>query len=130
VGTSNPRSLFFGGLCDFWHEVRRDVDDPPQKPQKKDLPQSATWQRYAGMGVEFAAALCGLTLVGYWVDRHYGTGNKGTLIGAGIGLLGGGYNFIREAMALSKATIESSRPGDHERKKRSFQRDEDESPTD
>lgn len=50
------------------------------------------------MGVEFAAAIAGFTLLGYWVDRHYGCGPKGVLIGAGLGIVGGGYNLIRESM--------------------------------
>ena len=61
------------------------------------------------MGTEFAGAICGLTLAGYWVDRKFGTGNKGVLIGAGIGVVGGTYNFIRQAIALSKATEKEAR---------------------
>lgn len=54
------------------------------------------------MGTEFAGAVCGLTLAGYWVDRHYGTGNTATMIGAAIGLVGGMYNFIRQALVMSR----------------------------
>ncbi|MCK6486327.1 MAG: AtpZ/AtpI family protein [Phycisphaerae bacterium] len=54
------------------------------------------------MGSEFAGAVCGLTLLGYWIDRHYGTGIKATLIGAAIGVVGGMYNFIRQALALAR----------------------------
>lgn len=56
------------------------------------------------MGTELAGAICGLTLVGYWVDRHYGTGNTGVIIGASIGVVGGMYNFLRQALALSRST--------------------------
>ena len=42
--------------------------------------------RLAGVGLEFAAAVAGLSLLGYWIDRHFGTGPWGLLIGAGIGL--------------------------------------------
>ncbi|HUN80662.1 MAG TPA: AtpZ/AtpI family protein [Phycisphaerae bacterium] len=66
------------------------------------------------MGVEFAGALCGLTLLGYWIDRHYGTGRKGVLILGGIGLVGGMYNFIREALELTKETDEESPIHPHE----------------
>jgi ATP synthase protein I len=55
--------------------------------------------RFLGLGLEFAAAVAGMTLVGYWIDRHYGTGPWGLLIGAGLGLVGGMYNMIREALA-------------------------------
>ncbi len=56
------------------------------------------------MGTEFAGAICGLTLAGYWIDRHFETGTKGVLIGASIGLIGGMYNFIRQALELSRRT--------------------------
>ena len=54
--------------------------------------------RFAGLGMEFAAAVAGLTLLGYWIDRRYDSEPWGLLIGAGLGLIGGMYNMIREAM--------------------------------
>jgi len=66
---------------------------------QKDRP---TWIRHSGMGMEFAAAVVGLTLIGYWIDRHYGCGPKGVLIGAVLGIIGGGYNFIRESLQAAK----------------------------
>lgn len=54
------------------------------------------------MGTEFAGAVCGLTLLGYWVDRRYGSGIKATLICAAIGVVGGLYNFIRQALVMQK----------------------------
>jgi F0F1-type ATP synthase assembly protein I len=56
------------------------------------------------MGSELAGALCGLTLLGYWIDHRFGTGLKGTLVCGAIGLVGGMYNFIRQAMALGRQT--------------------------
>ncbi len=58
-----------------------------------------TWVRYAGVGVEFAAAVAGFTLVGFWIDRHYDSRPWGVLIGAFLGLTGGMYNLIRESLA-------------------------------
>jgi len=55
--------------------------------------------RFAGLGVEFAAAVAGLTLLGYWIDRRYDSEPWGLLIGAGIGLVGGMYNMLREALS-------------------------------
>lgn len=55
--------------------------------------------RLAGVGLEFAAAVAGLTLLGAWIDRHYGSTPWGVLIGAGIGVIGGTYNLIRQAIA-------------------------------
>jgi len=59
------------------------------------------------MGAELVAAVVGLTLVGYWVDRSWGTAPKGVAIGAGLGLVGGFYNFFRQAWLLVK---EQQRP--------------------
>lgn len=55
--------------------------------------------RLAGVGLEFAAAVAGLTLLGYWIDRRFGSAPWGVLIGAAIGLIGGTYNLIRQATA-------------------------------
>ena len=58
--------------------------------------------RFYGIGIEFAAAVAGLTLLGYWIDRHFGTDPKGLLICAGLGLVGGMYNLIRSSLLASK----------------------------
>lgn len=58
--------------------------------------------RYAGLGIEFAAAVAGLTLVGFWIDRHFGSSPWGVLVGAAIGLIGGTYNMIREALSAGR----------------------------
>ncbi len=61
-----------------------------------------TWIRFSGMGFEFAAAIIGFVLVGYWIDQHYDSKPKGVLIGAALGILGGGYNLIRTALQASR----------------------------
>ena len=63
---------------------------------------SPTLARYAGMGVELAGAIIGLTLLGLWIDHRFGTKPKGVMIGAAIGIVGGMYNFIRQALELGK----------------------------
>ncbi len=63
-----------------------------------------TWVRYAGVGIEFAAAVAGFTLVGFWIDRHYDSRPWGVLIGAFLGLTGGMYNLIRESLAAFRET--------------------------
>jgi len=55
--------------------------------------------RYSGVGLELAGATAGLALVGYWVDRHFGSQPWGLLAGVIIGLVGGLYNLIRESLA-------------------------------
>ncbi|MCH9650710.1 MAG: AtpZ/AtpI family protein [Deltaproteobacteria bacterium] len=39
-----------------------------------------------------------LTLLGYWLDRRYGWQPWGVLVGALLGLVGGMYNLIRDAL--------------------------------
>jgi F0F1-type ATP synthase assembly protein I len=66
-------------------------------------PQSASgWARLSGIGIELVAAVAGFTLVGYWWDRHFGTRPWGVLIGALLGLAGGMYNVIRQALAATR----------------------------
>ncbi len=63
---------------------------------------SPGWTRYAGMGVELGGAIIGFTLVGLWIDHRYGTEPKGVMIGAVLGIVGGMFNFIRQALLLMK----------------------------
>ena len=58
--------------------------------------------RFAGLGFEFAASVAGLTLLGYWFDRHYDSSPWGVLVGAAIGLIGGTYNLIRDALTANR----------------------------
>jgi ATP synthase protein I len=50
------------------------------------------------MGAELAGALLGFSLIGFWIDRYYGTRPWGLLVCAILGLVGGLYNFIRSSM--------------------------------
>lgn len=63
---------------------------------------SPGWMRYAGMGVELGGAIIGFTLVGLWIDHRFGTQPKGVMIGAVLGIVGGMYNFLRQAVLLTK----------------------------
>jgi F0F1-type ATP synthase assembly protein I len=76
-----------------------DQPDPDRNRQTSVTPGLA---RYGGMGLELGAAIVGLTLVGYWIDRHFDSHPRGLLVGAVLGIVGGMYNFIREAMRLSR----------------------------
>ena len=64
--------------------------------------------RLAGLGIELAAAVVGLTLLGIWIDRRFESAPWGVVIGASIGLVGGFYNFVRAAI---RAAGESARDG-------------------
>lgn len=64
--------------------------------------QSPSWMKLSGIGVELVGAVVGLTLMGYWWDRHFHTGPWGLLIGIALGIVGGTYNLIRQSLLASK----------------------------
>jgi len=74
---------------------------------------SAPWLALARMGAELTAALVGFTLLGFWIDRHFGTRPWGLLVSVLCGLVGGLYNTLRtSAQALSSSASHRRRgPG-------------------
>jgi F0F1-type ATP synthase assembly protein I len=74
-----------------------------------------TWIRYSSIGFEFAAAVGGFALVGFWIDRRYETGPWGVIIGAALGLIGGTYNLIRQSMAAFKTMERENAKADSNR---------------
>ncbi len=60
--------------------------------------------RLAGLGMELAGAVIGGSLLGYWLDRRLGTGPRWLVICASIGVVGGLYNLIRQAMQETSGT--------------------------
>lgn len=52
------------------------------------------------MGIQLMAGVGLGLLVGYWLDGRYGWSPWGVLIGALIGLAGGMYLMIKEALRL------------------------------
>ena len=63
----------------------------------------------AGLGLELAAAVVGGTLVGLWIDRHYDSAPWAAVVGGLVGIVGGLYNFVRQA---SRAMREDSAAGE------------------
>ncbi|MEK6799317.1 MAG: AtpZ/AtpI family protein [Planctomycetota bacterium] len=55
--------------------------------------------RFYGIGLNYVGAVAGCGLFGYWLDRRYGCEPWGVLIGAGLGLIGGTYNLMRESLS-------------------------------
>lgn len=76
--------------------------------------QRPRWIRYAGLGTELVGAVVGLTLLGYWVDHHWGCGPWGMLTGLLIGLVGGMYNLIRGSLRAFEPTRASTSAEDRE----------------
>ncbi|MEM7480528.1 MAG: AtpZ/AtpI family protein [Acidobacteriota bacterium] len=71
--------------------------------------------RYLGIGFELAAAVAGLTLLGFWIDRHFGSEPWGLLIGLTVGLVGGLYNLVRGTLSSLRRDAEQALPLDEER---------------
>ena len=61
-----------------------------------------SWVKYSGAGLELAGATAGLALIGYWIDRRYGTTPWGILVGVVIGIGGGLYNLVKVSMAAMR----------------------------
>lgn len=70
----------------------------------------SSFGRYYSLGFELVAAVAGFTLVGYWIDRHFGTAPWGLLIGLGLGLVGGTYNLIRSSLVPTRKTDSGTKP--------------------
>ena len=76
----------------------------PEEPKRYP-----SWVRLSGIGVELVGAVVGFTLIGYWIDRHFGSSPWGLLIGLGLGLVGGMYNLIRQSLVASKEAAAHAR---------------------
>jgi hypothetical protein len=81
-------------------------DRPPHQPVPPRGATVSMW-RYAGIGLDLAAAVGGLTLAGYGLDRWLGRFPRYTVIGAVLGLLGGMYNLIRQSLSVTREMKES-----------------------
>lgn len=73
------------------------------QPGGKEESANPMW-KLSGLGMEFAAGIIGMAGLGWAIDRWAikSGGNTALLVCAGIGIIGGGYNFIRRALILNK----------------------------
>jgi F0F1-type ATP synthase assembly protein I len=92
------------------------VEERNDPRRLKDPRDRQPWMRLAGSGVELAAAVGGFALLGYWIDRHYGSSPRGLLIGALLGLVGGFYNLIKASLSASREARKQDQESDQERK--------------
>ena len=75
------------------------------------------WQGLAGIGFELVGAVVGLTLIGDWWDRHFGSRPWGLLTGAILGLIGGMFNMIRQSLSAFKGADAGSKKSDGDPKR-------------
>lgn len=81
----------------------------PAPPPQRDPNEINPWA-VSGLGMELAGAVIGMGLLGWGVDYFFGTEPWGLTIGAVVGLLGGGYNFVKRARALQRRAIAGMNP--------------------
>lgn len=60
------------------------------------------WGRLAGIGLQMAVGVVLGYAIGAWLDRKYGWGSKGVLIGSLLGLASGMYLLIKDAISINK----------------------------
>ncbi len=70
------------------------------KPEKVRFFQK--YMEFSTIGFEFVSAVVLGTLVGYLLDRYFGTKPVCVLVGAFVGIGVGIYNFIRRALVIEK----------------------------
>ncbi len=75
-------------------------------PETED--ERSVWKA-GGLGLELTGSIVGMAAVGWGIDRWAGTSPVWLLILLGVGIVGGGYNFIRHALALSRESSEAYR---------------------
>jgi F0F1-type ATP synthase assembly protein I len=83
---------------------RPDAENPPPKSEEKN-----GWS-YAGIGLQFAATTAIFTCMGLYVDYRFQCSPWGTLGLTLLGLVGGMYLLIKEAL---KANAEPPAPPSH-----------------
>ena len=67
---------------------------------KKD--DDVNWGKMAGIGLQVAVGVTIGYFVGRWLDRRYGWTPRGMMTGSMIGLAGGMYLLIKDAIRINK----------------------------
>lgn len=72
------------------------ASDPGQNAPRRRSRQLS--RSMVGIGFDFAGAFVGFVFVGFWIGRYYGSEKWGVVVGAVLGLIGGFYNLLRQAL--------------------------------
>lgn len=81
------------------------MDDGDRPPADSDETKSTLLHDIGpvwSIGVNFSAGVAGMGLLGWFLDRWLGTAPWILLGGVLLGLIGGFYQFIREAGAINR----------------------------
>jgi F0F1-type ATP synthase assembly protein I len=73
-----------------------------EKPPDPDRDSESDWGKHLGVGLQMLVGV-GLGLaVGTWLDKKYGWSPWGVLVGSMLGLAGGMYLLIKDAIRMNK----------------------------
>jgi len=64
--------------------------------------QDPGWGKYLGLGMEMAVGVGLGYFVGRWLDKRYGWSPWGVTVGSLLGVAGGMYLLIKEALKMNK----------------------------
>lgn len=78
------------------------LSSTPKPGQGRNDRQTSQLWRLSGMGSELVITILALALVGHLIDRWLGSRPWGLVIGLTVGLLLGGYNFLKQATSVSR----------------------------
>lgn len=78
-----------------------------RKRTAEENAESSRLYRLGGIGAEFAGAVMGMSLIGYLLDLWWDTEPAMLITGAIIGLVGGLYNFLKEALRENRRYADS-----------------------
>lgn len=73
---------------------------PDPSPEASDAARQRLW-RLSGMGMTLLGYIVGVALLGYLLDRWWGTLPWATVVGAALGTIWGMVDFVRQAMRAS-----------------------------
>jgi F0F1-type ATP synthase assembly protein I len=60
------------------------------------------WGKFAGMGLQVTVGVGLGYFIGHWLDKRYGWESRGVVICTMIGLVGGLYLLIKDAINMNK----------------------------
>lgn len=77
--------------------------------ESEDRRASRAAAKYAGIGLQFAASVVLFLYLGQWLDRRFGTGPWGVLVGVLVGASAAFYSMYRKLMTDLERTEKAKR---------------------
>lgn len=71
------------------------MSHPPEPPEEAGKGAGPGPMRFVGLGVQLAASVVVLVVLGQWADRKLGTGGICTILGAAIAFAGTMISLVR-----------------------------------